>query len=453
MLYLFLIKYMSSKIWRDSMHDVFLSYEHQSKSIADNIVNVLESNKIRCWYAPRDVVGDYATSICDAISISKIFVLILNENSSNSDHCLNEVEMAYMSNMEKGHNIIIMPFKVDNKSLNKAMEYYVKRLHWIDATTNSLENAINELLMKIATIVGVQLDEEKNEITSLKERHDNKYVDYVKYEQERLIKQAEISKQFDQPIYDQLISQKSDLVVLDVGSGNGNHVIDRLGSKEEVFKIIGLEYNQEAVNYANSLGCSKASFYQCDLESLDFEEKLVDILNQNNVSKVDFINLSMVILHLNDPFVVLKVLRKYVNKNGIIFVKDIDDGLNIAYPDPEGFVERAVRICLRNEDSGYRLSGRQVFNYLKLAGFKDIKMEKCGLSTIELDYDGRQALFDTYFEFVLGDLEIMAKKYKNNVEIQDDYKWLVKNYTNIESMFLQEHFFFNLGFIIFTAKR
>lgn len=437
------------------MHDVFISYEHESKSIADNIVNALESNKIRCWYAPRDVVGDYATSICTAISESKIFVLVLNENSSNSDHCLNEVEMAYMANMEKNHSIIIMPFKVDNKSLNKAMEYYVKRLHWIDATTNSLENAINELLSKIASILNISLEGKCDNliIKDIKDRHANKYIEYVKYEQDRLAKQSEISKQFDQPIYDKLVIGKDNLTVLDIGAGNGTLIIDRLGAKSEVSKIIGLEFNQSAVDYANNIGCSKAKFFQCDLESSDFEEKLKKILHDNDIEKIDFINMSMIVLHLSNPFSVLKILRKYIHKDGIILVKDIDDGLNIAYPDPNGYIEKTVKICLRNEDSGYRLSGRQVFNYLKLAGFTDIKMEKIGLTTIELDYDGRQALFDTYFEFVLGDLELMANKYKNNKEVQEDLKWLREEYLNIESMFLQDNFFFNLGFMLFSGKR
>ena len=45
------------------MHDVFISYEHESKSIADNIVASLEASKIRCWYAPRDVI-DGGKRIC-----------------------------------------------------------------------------------------------------------------------------------------------------------------------------------------------------------------------------------------------------------------------------------------------------------------------------------------------------------------------------------------------------
>ncbi len=66
------------------MHDVFISYEHESKSIADNIVSLLERNKICCWYVPPDVIGDHASSIVEAIEQAKVFILLLNENASNS---------------------------------------------------------------------------------------------------------------------------------------------------------------------------------------------------------------------------------------------------------------------------------------------------------------------------------------------------------------------------------
>ena len=98
--------------------DLFISYEHESKIIADNICSVLESKGIRCWYAPRDVRGDYATSIVEAIEHCKVFVLVLNPAASESPHVLNEVEMAYQRIL-KGE-ITIVPFKVENGVFSKA---------------------------------------------------------------------------------------------------------------------------------------------------------------------------------------------------------------------------------------------------------------------------------------------------------------------------------------------
>jgi len=87
---------------------------HQLRN-TDAICSTLERNKIRCWYAPRDVgTGTYAASIIEAIKNSKVFVLVLNQNASESPHVLNEVETAY-KRIKDG--LTIMPFKIsDNVS-------------------------------------------------------------------------------------------------------------------------------------------------------------------------------------------------------------------------------------------------------------------------------------------------------------------------------------------------
>lgn len=204
--------------------DVFISYEHESKSIADNIVAVLEQNKIRCWYAPRDVIGDYATSIVEAIERCKIFVIILNEKSSNSIHCLNEVEQAFKANIYSDSKIII-PFKVDNKDLSKAMDYYVKRQHWIDACTRSLDIAVTDLKDKICKILHI---EKKPAVE--KKRIVNYYVDTSVFEEKRLEKQHLLLQKFDEDIYNALVQGKQNLTVLDVGSNSGSLIMNRLGA-------------------------------------------------------------------------------------------------------------------------------------------------------------------------------------------------------------------------------
>jgi TIR domain len=36
-------------------HDVFISYSHEDKPVANATCAVLERNRVRCWIAPRDV--------------------------------------------------------------------------------------------------------------------------------------------------------------------------------------------------------------------------------------------------------------------------------------------------------------------------------------------------------------------------------------------------------------
>ena len=70
-----------------------------------------------------------------------------------------------------------------------------------------------------------------------------------------------------------------------------------------------------------------------------------------------------------------------------------------------------------------------------------------------MDYDERSALFDTYFSFIIEDLEIMRQRYPNNQEILENYEWYKEHYEELEEQFQDEALFFNLGFILYTAKR
>lgn len=432
------------------MIDIFISYSHESKSIADNICATLEQKKIRCWYAPRDIIGDYATSIVEAINQCKVFILILNENSSNSQHCLNEIEIAYKANIEFNKGIVIMPFKIDNRNLSMAMEYYIKRLHWIDGVNKSLDEAIFELYEKIVTIIRPSGSSKQRE----DERRENKYffAEDIK-EKNRLNIQQKLLKSFDQEVYDQTVAGKSGLSVLDVGCNDGSLILDRLGDKQEVDRIIGLEYDEESVIETNLKNKNlKFKIYQCDIESDEFQDELTRITQENNLKTFDIINISMVILHLKKPYKLIKILRKFLNNNGRMIIKDIDDGLNFAYPD-DGTFKRVYEICQNNETSGFRKSGRQIYSYLSKNGFSKIKLIKSGLSTIGLNYEERQALFDTYFSFILDDLKIMHQRYPEDSKIQENLTWYADNYDEIEEKFHDESFMFNLGFMLFSAEK
>jgi len=89
-------------------HDVFISYSSQDKSVADAVCATLESRKIRCWIAPRDVLAGqpYAESILDGINKSRVFVLVFSADSNLSQQVLREVERA----VSKG--IPILPFRI-----------------------------------------------------------------------------------------------------------------------------------------------------------------------------------------------------------------------------------------------------------------------------------------------------------------------------------------------------
>lgn len=276
-----------------------------------------------------------------------------------------------------------------------------------------------------------------------------------KLEIRRLRVQQNLMKQFDQGVYDKVLSCYPGATVLDVGSNNGDFIMDRAVQAGDVAKLVGLEYDQTAVDAANRKHGQEGriSFHCCDVESNDWEFQLEQIMEEKGIDQFDILNISMVILHLKNPYKLLKTLRQYLRKGGAVIIKDIDDGLNLAYPDEGAHFQRVFDICMQNEESGFRHSGRQIFTLLRRAGYQNVCLERAGLSTISMDYEERSALFDVYFSFILEDLKLMAQRYPTDKHIQKELEWYSDFYDDLEQQFQDPAFFFNLGFMLYTAQK
>ncbi len=432
-------------------NDVFVSYEHGSKAIADSIVAAFEQDRIRCWYAPRDVIGDYATSIVEAIENTSVFVLVLNGESSNSAHVLNEVEMAYKRNIEQNQSITIMPFKISNDQFSRAMEYYIKRMHWIDATNSPLYNSIENLKSRVKKILG----REDIAPSVSAQRSENKFftADNTK-ELRRLQAQERILRDFDGELYEDVVNSRKDVYALDLGCNCGDNLYSRFAPLGNIRKVVGIDCDGKSVEQATqNYGSDVFRFYQADVETHDFEKTLDEICREERIEKFDVVNLSMLILHLKKPYALLRVLRKFLVPDGVFIIKDIDDGLNLAYPDKDGLFAKAIQICNFSEFSGYRKSGREIYTMLRKCGFADVKMRNALISTAGMSFDEREALFDVYFSFIREDMRILSKKYPDDDNYVKAAEWFEDNYERLESEFLSEEFFFTLGFMLFTAKR
>src|SRR5437667_4245531 len=94
--------------------DVFISYSTNDKAVADAACAKLESAKIRCWIAPRDVQAglSFAGEITRAIQESKVMVLIFSANSNKSEQVLREVQLAVTAQLH------IVQFRIQEVRLN-----------------------------------------------------------------------------------------------------------------------------------------------------------------------------------------------------------------------------------------------------------------------------------------------------------------------------------------------
>jgi hypothetical protein len=130
-------------------HDIFISYAHPDKLIADAVCAKLESRNIRCWIAPRDVPPgkNFPEAIIDGIDGGKVMVVIFSSHANNSPHVIRELTNA----VNKGR--IIIPFRIEDVLPSKSMEYLISLPHWLDAVTPPLESHIEVLAKTLECII------------------------------------------------------------------------------------------------------------------------------------------------------------------------------------------------------------------------------------------------------------------------------------------------------------
>ena len=122
-------------------HDVFISHSAKDKATADAVCAMLESNGIRCWIAPRDVLAsmEWGEAIIDAIEQCRIMVLVFTANANASPQIRREVERAV------NHGVAILPLRMEDVLPGKSLEYFIGNVHWLDALTPPFEAHLKNL--------------------------------------------------------------------------------------------------------------------------------------------------------------------------------------------------------------------------------------------------------------------------------------------------------------------
>ena len=447
-------------------YNVFICYRGDKGGVlASNIYSDLclyTNNKLKVFFAPRCVPhGD------------KLMILILSKGffdkcGEPDDIVVGELKSALANDEIKFLPIIMPDFDFKDVELSQWFdETEVDRIKHISAikftdvySFSSVDMLIPILRDKVGefnyidAISGAMPKEEaKKRMHISAEGKENFFSDENKTERNRLKAQQELLMKFDMPVYEKCLEGKEDLCVLDLGCGNGTALMNRLGNRKEVDKIIGIEYDKAATDSANEkYGGEKAKFYCLDAEREDFKDQLLEIMQENDIEKFDFVNLLAVMSHFRSPFKVLRTVKSCCRKGATVFIRNIDDGLNICYPDEEKKFERAFSLLARCDTTGYRYSGRELFTLLKRSGYKNIRLEKTGLSSVPMDYDEKSAFFDVIFKFIKQGIDRACEKHPSDVQIAAERRWLAEVYDDLEEEFLSDEFFVLFGFILYTAE-
>lgn len=116
----------------ENKYDVFISYKSETIKVVEAIVNVLEHEKIKCWYAPRDLDNSadgssYADKILEAIRNSELVVVILCDEALQSQWVTNEITAA----QNEGKSII--PYVISKVTVKNGLYLILNSIHWLAA--------------------------------------------------------------------------------------------------------------------------------------------------------------------------------------------------------------------------------------------------------------------------------------------------------------------------------
>ncbi|MCH7964549.1 MAG: toll/interleukin-1 receptor domain-containing protein [Bacteroidetes bacterium] len=97
-------------------YSCFISYSNKDELFAKRLNNDLQNEGVRCWFAPEDLkIGDkIRDTIYEAIEIKDKLLVIMSEESVNSDWVEEEVEKALAE--EKNQNkLVLFPVRLDDE--------------------------------------------------------------------------------------------------------------------------------------------------------------------------------------------------------------------------------------------------------------------------------------------------------------------------------------------------
>lgn len=429
--------------------DVFLSHHSDScKDLSAEVSAILKGCDIFGWYAERDIAAtqNYTEKIIAAIRECKLFVLLLNKYSNQSKHVLREVNIA-MSNSKP---ILIIHLDdcipCDAIAYVSAISQIVKVRGENDAIiAQQIGKEICDWLnqgaeVSVASRKGYKTSWDGNDLAFYGDEG----------ERNRINHQHHFIYQFAHDIYEKLLSGANNASFLDVGCNTGEQSMMFVSESSGVKHYIGIDREEKALEKGREL-YPNAHFYAADCEAEEFSEKLSSIEEELGIDGFDFINVSMLLLHTKDPNALMDVLSSHLSENGQIIVLDIDDGFNVAYPDPKGTFKKAIDMCFETEYSGYRHCGRTIYKCLNDMCLNDICLHRVGLSTVGMSRSEKERFFDIYFWFILDDLRKMNSEQPLNKFIKTDLDWMEANYKEMKMEFKKKDFFFNLGLVLLSA--
>jgi len=294
------------------------------------------------------------------------------------------------------------------------------------------------------------LDYEIMEQTTLNTKGQSIYTGDEKNEIARINRQNEYLNRIVAPYLDKIFSYFANPLILDIGCADGNNILLRLKNRN-YHALLGIDKNHTKIETANNLfGSYKNSFVCCDINTEALNNILSEYLKQKGKAGFDIIHISSVLLHIENPIILLCNLHMFLSKNGHIFIQDEDDGVNMVYPYDERF-EDCFYVWNHSIEAGDRFMGRKIPFYLSKSGYSDINILSSNITSLDFNGETKDCLWDLYFN---SDLWVANDpSFYDNYEAYERFLSYKKNYIELRESYVNNNYFIMLGFFFISAKK
>lgn len=240
--------------------------------------------------------------------------------------------------------------------------------------------------------------------------------------------------------------RKNNLVVLDLGCGDGEVTCSRFLGYSSITKIIGVDNkeNQIAIAKAKAKALSdndKCSFLVMDMDKPEFVEMLKERLKELQIDKVDIIFAAMSLHHLNCPKNLIAELKEEVlHEGGYFIVREVNDDAKMFHCDSEED-DKLVRMIMDDYKkiikTGDRACAKKVYSWFSNLGFEPIEQY---YESVDISNKTNVEKQDIY-NIMLGFFVSRTKNLLLNNSIDDKTKKIaeriLKNNANFYSLYLK----------------
>ena len=431
--------------------DVFISYRRSGGIELARIIWTELKNMEYYSFFDLDSIreGEFPVVIQRNILHSDNFVILLTPGAL--DRCINEkdwVRQELKIALEYGKNII--PIVCHDFQFPQELPDDIEKIRTIQAV---LYNGLNfsEMLSKIIERLK---DENGYSLRVMKKRNlsNTFYEEHMSKEEKDRIKADYLScREIEDDIFSRLLKGKQDVVLFNPAIYEIDSYMAKYNRKE-IGSVYGLLNHKDEVEDAMARyaarGDQKNAFYVGNMEHDCFEDEMDRILSEHEIRSFDFVDLTLILRDLAEPADKLIQVADRVSSGGVIYIRELDHSMSLAYPDDRGLFKKMMSLIKRDIYSGDYNAGRKVYFWMKNADLKDIRFEGRQLSSVGLKRRERRTLFQALFSYVEREYRVMHEK-EPTAETRRALEWLEENYKTMETQFASEDFFFSTGFMEF----